>query len=210
MDERPKLDAQLALACMLFLPPSMRSSRIVAMLTEAMRNPELAHELKTHPRQVFERRCGQVIPSDISIEVHLSTADSIHLVLPLASVSAHPEETKVEITDEDLDHMASEFSRAGFRGGLNWYRNIDRNWELTAPWAGATIRQPALFIAGSVDPIIALGSGASALQALPVAVPGLTRTLLIDGAGHFIQQERPQIVNEALVDFLCSLPAWGV
>jgi pimeloyl-ACP methyl ester carboxylesterase len=121
-----------------------------------------------------------------------------------------PEHLPSWLKDQDLDHMAAEFSRAGFRGGLNWYRNIDRNWELTAPWAGATIRQPALFIAGSVDPIIALGSGASALQALPVAVPGLTRTLLIDGAGHFIQQERPQIVNEALVDFLGSLPAWGV
>jgi pimeloyl-ACP methyl ester carboxylesterase len=121
-----------------------------------------------------------------------------------------PEHLPSWLKDQDLDHMAAEFSRAGFRGGLNWYRNIDRNWELTALWAGATIRQPALFIAGSVDPIIALGSGASALQALPVAVPGLTRTLLIDGAGHFIQQERPQIVNEALVDFLGSLPAWGV
>jgi pimeloyl-ACP methyl ester carboxylesterase len=121
-----------------------------------------------------------------------------------------PEQLPSWLTDEDLDHMAAEFSHSGFRGGLNWYRNIDRNWTLTAPWAGATIRQPALFIAGSVDPIIALGSGATALQALPVAVPGLTRTLLIDGAGHFIQQERPQIVNEALVDFLGSLPAWGV
>ena len=39
--------------------------------------------------------------------------------------------------------------RSGFRGGLNWYRNIDRNWELTAPWQGAQIHQPSLFIAGS-------------------------------------------------------------
>jgi hypothetical protein len=104
MDERPKLDAQLALACMLFLPPSMRSSRIVAMLTEAMRKPELARELKEHPREVFERRCGQVIPSDTSIEVHFSTANSIQLVLPLSSLSAQPGDAKpeIEITDEDL------------------------------------------------------------------------------------------------------------
>jgi pimeloyl-ACP methyl ester carboxylesterase len=98
--------------------------------------------------------------------------------------------------------MAAEFSRSGFRGGLNWYRNIDRNWELTAPWAGASIHQPALFIAGGLDPVIAFGSGAAALQALPVTVPGLVRTLLVEGAGHFIQQERPQIVNEALIEFL--------
>ena len=120
-----------------------------------------------------------------------------------------PEHLPAWITDADLDHMAAEFARSGFRGGLNWYRNIDRNWELTAPWAGAMIRQPALFIAGSVDPIIASGSGAAAVQALPITVPGLTRTLLIEGAGHFIQQERPQLVNEAIVGFLAGLPAWG-
>ena len=112
------------------------------------------------------------------------------------------------LTDADLDHMAAEFSRSGFRGGLNWYRNIDRNWELTAPWAGASIRQPALFIAGSADPIIEFGSGALALQALAATVPGLRRKLLIDGAGHFIQQERPQIVNQAILEFLAGLPAW--
>jgi pimeloyl-ACP methyl ester carboxylesterase len=119
-----------------------------------------------------------------------------------------PERLPDWLTDADLDHMAAEFSRSGFRGGLNWYRNIDRNWELTAPWAGALIRQPALFIAGSADPVIGFGSGASALQALEATVPGLTRKLLIDGAGHFIQQERPQIVNDAILEFLAELPAW--
>jgi pimeloyl-ACP methyl ester carboxylesterase len=119
-----------------------------------------------------------------------------------------PEHLPAWLTDADLDHMAAEFSHSGFRGGLNWYRNIDRNWELTAPWAGAKIREPALFIAGSVDPVIAGGSGNAALVALPAAVPGLRRKLLIDGAGHFIQQERPQLVNEALLDFLRGLPAW--
>jgi pimeloyl-ACP methyl ester carboxylesterase len=120
-----------------------------------------------------------------------------------------PEHLPAWLTDADLDHMAAEFSRSGFRGGLNWYRNLDRNWGLTAPWAGALIHQPALFIAGSEDPIIALGSGAAALQALSTAVPGLRRKLLIDGAGHFIQQERPQPVNEAIIEFLGGLPAWG-
>jgi pimeloyl-ACP methyl ester carboxylesterase len=119
-----------------------------------------------------------------------------------------PERLPDWLTDADLDHMAAQFSRSGFRGGLNWYRNIDRNWELTAPWAGALIHQPALFIAGSADPVIGLGSGAAALQALETTVPGLRRKLLIDGAGHFIQQERPQLVNDALLEFLAELPAW--
>jgi pimeloyl-ACP methyl ester carboxylesterase len=120
-----------------------------------------------------------------------------------------PEHLPAWLTDADLDHMAAEFSHSGFRGGLNWYRNLDRNWGLTAPWAGALIHQPALFIAGSEDPVIAVGSGAGAVQALAAAVPGLRRKLLIDGAGHFIQQERPQLVNEAIVEFLGGLPAWG-
>ena len=116
-----------------------------------------------------------------------------------------PENLPDWFTDADLDHMTAEFARSGFRGGLNWYRNIDRNWELTAPWAGAVIRQPALFIAGSLDPVITSGSGAAAVQALPTTVPGLRRKLLIEGAGHFIQQERPQIVNEAILEFLGGL-----
>jgi epoxide hydrolase A/B len=120
-----------------------------------------------------------------------------------------PERLPHWFTDADLDHMAAEFSRSGFRGGLNWYRNIDRNWELTAPWAGALIRQPALFIAGSVDPVISGGAGAAAVLALPKTVPGLRRQLLIDGAGHFIQQERPRMVNEAILQFLGGLSAWG-
>ena len=120
-----------------------------------------------------------------------------------------PEQLPAWLTEADLDHMAAEFSRSGFRGGLNWYRNIDRNWELTAPWAGAVIRQPALFIAGSEDPVISAGSGATAVQALPVTVPGLIRTLLIEGAGHFIQQERPRLVNAAILEFLSGLAPWG-
>ena len=93
-------EVQLALACLIFLPSSMRGSRIVAMLTEAIRNPALARELQANPRAVFERRCGHIIPVDTSIEVHLSTADSIHLVLPISS--AQPAHTQSEITDEDL------------------------------------------------------------------------------------------------------------
>ncbi len=119
-----------------------------------------------------------------------------------------PDHLPAWLAEADLDHMSAEFAHSGFRGGLNWYRNIDRNWELTAPWAGALIHQPALFIAGSMDPIIEFGSGATAVQALPQTVPGLRRTLLIDGAGHFIQQERPQRVNDTLLEFLAGLPPW--
>jgi len=106
------------------------------------------------------------------------------------------------LTEADLDVFAAEYRRSGFRGGLNWYRNIDRNWELTAPWQGATIDQPALFIAGSNDAVITGSMGKRALDEMDTVVTNVRRKVLIDGAGHWIQQERPDEVNAALIAFL--------
>ncbi|HEX6239941.1 MAG TPA: alpha/beta hydrolase, partial [Polyangiales bacterium] len=106
---------------------------------------------------------------------------------------------------EDLEALLGEYRRTGFRGGLNWYRNVDRNWELLAPFAGATIRQPALFIAGTKDPVIRGPMGEAALRQLPQTVPGLERQVLIEGAGHWVNEERPDEVNAALIDFLRGL-----
>jgi pimeloyl-ACP methyl ester carboxylesterase len=104
--------------------------------------------------------------------------------------------------EKDLDYMASELARRGFRNPLNYYRNIDRNWELLAPWAGAMIHQPALFIAGKEDHVIRGPTGQQQLKDLPITVPGIRGVVLVDGAGHYIQQERPKEVNAALLDFL--------
>jgi pimeloyl-ACP methyl ester carboxylesterase len=106
------------------------------------------------------------------------------------------------ISEEELAVFVENYRRTGFRGGLNWYRNIDRNWELTAPWHGSLIHQPTLFIAGTRDPVIRGPMGESAMRELPAIVPGLKRPILIDNAGHWIQQERPAEVNAALLDFL--------
>jgi pimeloyl-ACP methyl ester carboxylesterase len=105
------------------------------------------------------------------------------------------------LSEVDLDVFADAFARSGFRGGLNWYRNLDRNWELLAPWDGAVIAQPALFIAGASDVTITGSVGARALEAMDSVVPRLERKLLLEGAGHWIQQERPAEVNAALIEF---------
>ena len=57
--------------------------------------------------------------------------------------------------EADVDFYAGEFKRTGFRGGLDWYRNIDRNWELMASFAGAKIAIPALYMAGDRDLVVA-------------------------------------------------------
>jgi pimeloyl-ACP methyl ester carboxylesterase len=116
---------------------------------------------------------------------------------------AVPQKLPNWLQEADVETMVEEYRRTGFRGGLNWYRNIDRNWELTAPWQGATITQPALFIAGTRDPVIAGKRGQGAIEHMSQAVPGVKK-VLIEGAGHWIQQERPEPVNAALLEFLAD------
>jgi pimeloyl-ACP methyl ester carboxylesterase len=106
------------------------------------------------------------------------------------------------LSEADLAYFSAAYRQSGFRGGLNWYRNIDRNWELTAPWQGAQIHQPSLFIAGSKDSVITGLIGAKRVGDMERVLPGLRQKLIIDGAGHWIQQECAAEVNAALVAFL--------
>jgi len=109
------------------------------------------------------------------------------------------------LTEADLDFYAGEFARVGFRGGLNWYRNIDRNWELLAPWAGARVTVPALYITGDRDLVRAFRGMDQLLPALKQLVPELRQTIVLQGCGHWTQQERPTEVNTAMRAFLETL-----
>lgn len=130
-----------------------------------------------------------------------------HVLFPkdagcLDAVTA-PERLPPWLGDADLDQFAREFERTGFRGGLNWYRNADRSWELTAFLRGAVVRQPSLFVAGAEDLGVAiLRQGWEQLES---AMPGLRRKVLLPDAGHWVQQERPDEVSALLVEFLRGL-----
>jgi pimeloyl-ACP methyl ester carboxylesterase len=105
------------------------------------------------------------------------------------------------LTDSDLDYYAAEFTRTGFTGGLNWYRNMRRNWELTADLADTKIVAPALFIAGEHDPVVTMAPPTG----MEEWVPDLRGKVMLPGTGHWTQQERPTEVNAALIDFLSGL-----
>jgi len=109
------------------------------------------------------------------------------------------------LSETDLDFFAAEFGRTGFRGGLNWYRNIDRNWELLAPFAGARVTVPALFLVGERDPVLAHPDMETAILNQSALVPQLHGTIMLPGCGHWIQQERPDEVTSAMVDFIRGL-----
>ncbi|MGY3847571.1 alpha/beta fold hydrolase [Streptomyces hydrogenans] len=107
------------------------------------------------------------------------------------------------LTEEDLDVYAGEFERTGLTGALNRYRNMDRDWEDLAPHRGAPIKQPALFIGGTLDASTTWMS--DAIDAFPTTLPGLTASHLVEGCGHWIQQERPEEINRLLTGWLNNL-----
>ncbi|MBV8093402.1 MAG: alpha/beta hydrolase [Acetobacteraceae bacterium] len=109
------------------------------------------------------------------------------------------------LAEADIDFYAAEFARTGFRGGLNWYRNIDRNWELLAPFAGAKVTVPALYIAGDRDLVMAFRGMDQLIPNLAQFVPMLRGTVILPGCGHWTQQERAAEVNAAIIEFLHRL-----
>lgn len=101
------------------------------------------------------------------------------------------------LTEQDLAVMTREFTRTGFRGSLQRYRNLDRDWEDLPELATARIEQPALFMIGERDP----GRALAPLDDLPRLVPRV-QVQVVPGAGHWLQQERPDEVNKSLLEFL--------
>jgi pimeloyl-ACP methyl ester carboxylesterase len=114
-----------------------------------------------------------------------------------------PESMPSWLTDDDVDFYAGEFERTGFTGGLNRYRNVDRDWEDLSVFRGQPITVQALFIGGDRDgPTL---WGMPAIEQFPTTLPRLHRSIILPGCGHWTQQERPTEVNEALLDFLSAL-----
>lgn len=107
------------------------------------------------------------------------------------------------ITESDIDVYVAEFTRSGLLGPLSWWRNIDRSWEIMAPFAGAAVTVPALYIAGERDFIVTAFSQAVAKQS--AMVPRLRPAVMLPGCGHWTQQERAADVSAAMTDFLHSV-----
>jgi pimeloyl-ACP methyl ester carboxylesterase len=113
---------------------------------------------------------------------------------------SYPEAMPSWMTAADLDFYAGEFERTGLSGGLNRYRNVDRDWEDMAAFHGAPIQVPALFVGGDRDGPTVWGK--PAIDRFPQTLPRLVRSEILSGCGHWIQQERPEETNRLLVDFL--------
>ena len=155
-------------------------------------------ELGRDPRDTMSRLLCARMPEDGSFDPSTAMAKG-----DAGFVDRMPEFQGLPdwLTQDELDHYVTEFERTGFTGPLNWYRNMDRNWELTPELAGAKVTMPSLFIGGAIDPVL--------LMTPPtVGADFLTDhrgDVLVPGAGHWVQQEKPDEVNAALIEFLDGL-----
>lgn len=105
------------------------------------------------------------------------------------------------LSEQELAVYVEAFERTGFTGGLNWYRNMDRNWELTEPVAERRVEQPAMFLTGELDMVRRFMPA----EAMRGWVSDLRAEIVVPGAGHWVQQQAPEAVNAALLEFLGGL-----
>ena len=172
--------------------------------TPGVAEAELERDVRTTIRRLLYSISGDAPRGQAT----MSGPDAVGMVPArggFLSRSVDPSSLPPWLTEADIDRFVEEFARTGFRGGLNWYRNIDRNWELLAPYAGARVTVPALYAAGDRDLVVAFRGMDQLIPNLRKFVPGLRRTLVLPGCGHWTQQERPREVNAAMVDFLRTL-----
>ena len=111
-----------------------------------------------------------------------------------------PAELPAWMSDEDMDFYVARFEASGFRGPLNWYRNLDSTWEKTANVPDFKITQPAFFMGGERDPVLAFFPNWEDI--MRSMVPNLQELTVLPNCGHWIQQERPDEVNAGLIKFL--------
>jgi pimeloyl-ACP methyl ester carboxylesterase len=160
---------------------------------------DFEHDVRLSVRSILCSASGDAPPAPINADGHV-------FMVPrkggLMANRVNPHSLPQWITEADVDVYVDEFKRTGYRGGLNWYRNIDRNWQLLAPFSGLKITVPAMLIAGDRDLVLAFRDMDQLISNLRNDVPKLQKTLILPGCGHWTQQERPQEVNEAMIEFL--------
>jgi pimeloyl-ACP methyl ester carboxylesterase len=154
-------------------------------------------ELANDPATALRRLMGGGVSDDQTVALRMLAPGPDGFIERIPEPAGLPD----WISQAEFDHYVAVFTRTGFTGGLNWYRNQDRNWKLMAGAPAATITVPALFIGGTADATLTFMRPERARE----IVSGPYREVMLHGAGHWIQQERPAEVNEALLSFLSEL-----
>lgn len=167
--------------------------------TPGVAEHELQHDIPVTMRKMLYGASGAIERSGGSFGAEGAPPASSYM---LERMPDPGDDLPAWLTAEDVDTYVEAFTKSGFRGGLNWYRNIDYNWVLTAAFDGKKIEQPALFVAGDRD-VVPFSDEAE--QSMRAVVTDLRDVVVLPGIGHWTQQEAPDAVNEALLGFLKGL-----
>jgi pimeloyl-ACP methyl ester carboxylesterase len=107
------------------------------------------------------------------------------------------------LTEADVDVYAAAFTQSGFFGPVSFYRNMDANWGRSKDIPASVYTFPVGFITGSLDPVNAMMPGA--VEAMAGVMPDFRGGHVVEGAGHWVQQEKPAETNAALLAFLADV-----
>lgn len=155
---------------------------------------ELEADVRTALRKIYFMASGDAREQGLLVE---KPADA-----KLLDGLPDPDPLPAWLSEAELDYYTEQFEAGGFRGPLNRYRNSERDWELLPQLATAKVTQPAAFIAGALDPVLSFIPGLDLVGLMSNTVADLRRCELIQGAGHWVQQEAPDQVNRILLSFL--------
>jgi pimeloyl-ACP methyl ester carboxylesterase len=171
--------------------------------TPGIAEDELERNIRSTVRTLLYSVSGDAPPSEIA-----PVPEGVGMVSRQAGFLAtmiNPPSLPPWISEDDANVYIEQFSRSGYRGGLNWYRNISRNRELLAAFDGLKVGVPALYIAGDRDLVLAFPGMDRVIADLSRSAPFLQQTIILPGCGHWTQQERAVEVNSAIIDFLKSI-----
>lgn len=108
------------------------------------------------------------------------------------------------LLEEDVAYYRDIFTRTGFTGGFNYYRALNLNWEITAAWTGAQVKVPVKFIVGDLDLSYHMPGVKDYIHkgGMKKDVPLLEEVVILEGVGHFIQEEKPDVITNHIYDFI--------
>ena len=179
--------AEAQLYTLYFQEPGVAEAELERDIRQTLRKILFAASGNAGPRQT-----GDQTPNPFGM---VSRRDGLLAALP------DPPQMPDWLTAADLDVYAQAFAHSGFRGGLNYYRNLDRNWQLQAALAGVMVDVPALFMIGERDTGLGIPGMLDIIDAMPALVPQLLGKVVVPGSGHWLPQERPDLVSDAIIDF---------
>jgi pimeloyl-ACP methyl ester carboxylesterase len=158
---------------------------------------ELEADVRTSLRKIYYWASGEAMRAGLKVDKPPEAG--------LLDGLPDPEPLPAWLSEADLDYYVEQFRQSGFRGPLNRYRTAELDFAQQAEVADRRVEQPAAFVAGSLDPVLRFVPGVDPVERMREHVADLRVVRLIEGAGHWVQQERPEAVNAALLEFLRGL-----